>query len=79
MCGHFSDKEEEEEEFFRCGRPHFWRNKLRIFRNLLLCPHGQEGRRWASADIFRTNWEARGLIFSDFVQTSFMDPPPPLT
>jgi len=52
--------------FFRCGRPHFFAQKIRI-----LCPHGQGG--WASTDIFRISGE--GFNFSRFCADVFSDGP----
>jgi len=30
--------------FFRCGRPHFWRQITSDFSKFMTCPHGQGGR-----------------------------------
>jgi len=43
------------------------------FSKFMMCPHGQGGKGWTSADILRTKGE--GSIFRDFVRTSFMEAP----
>jgi len=45
--------------FFRCGRPHFLKQKTSIFLKFMVCPHGQRGR-WV--ELVRTREEGANFF-----------------
>jgi len=40
----------------------FGEKKTSDFLKFIVCPHGQEGRRWANSDILRTNGEEANYL-----------------
>jgi len=59
----------------RMRTPALLAKKTSDFSKFIVCPHGQEVRREVSQCGHFADKCGRGLIFRDFVQTSFMDGP----
>jgi len=68
--GHFADKGGE--GVLQMRTPHFLAQKTSEFSKFMVCPH-EQGEGLSKCRHFADKGE--GVIFSDFVRTSFMDGP----